>query len=311
MKLSNITMIVSVFLSTFIFTSCSSNFQLINPGEQFKNITQITFHEEDDERPVISKDGTILLFVSKRDGNSNIYLKKNILSKSVIRKTNHEAEDIHPTFSPDNEQIVFSSNRNGSYDIYVMNTSQGLAKTQITDSRDSDLSPDWSPDGKLIAFSRLSSMDAQWYIWTKNLETGELTQIGRGLMPKFSSDSKRILYKKSAGDDYFQLWIMDLNGENDTQITSSSDWGVGTFCWSPDNNSVLFSTTKLSADWSSEFTDNADSDLWLIRTDGTSQSQITTHKGVDYSPFWSSDNYIYFSSDRNNQVNIWRFKYDY
>ena len=294
-----------VCISIILISGCHEAVKQINI-EQFKNLTQVTYSEKKDFEAAISLDGKNMLFVSYRDGDYNIYMKKNINAKSIIKKTFHTSSDINPSFSPDSSKFAFSSNRNGNFDIFVMNTNRGSAKTQITESRNNDYFPNWSPDGTKITFSQYSRIDEQWYIWIKNIKTGELTQVSKGIMSKFLSDGKHILYKKST-DKYFELWVMAIDGENDTQITRGEEWGVGTFCPSPTGKKILFSTIKGKYGKKFEYGVFNDSDLWTIDIDGSNLTQITTFKGDDFNPFWTSTGEIYFSSNRNNYYNIWKF----
>jgi len=300
-----------LILLTSIMSSCNKG-PLISKGEIFKNLTQITFSKSNDYSPVISKDGTKLLFVSDRDGDQNIYLKNNILSKAVVKKTSHKASDINPSFSPDGSKFCFASDRNGNYDIFVMNLERGFAKTQITTSSNHDLLPNWSPDGDLIVFTQYSVLDKEWYIWTKNLSTGQLTQICKGTFPVFSVDSKKIFYKKM-GKNYYELWQIEIIGENDTQLLSNEDWGIASFNLSPDGSKIIYSTVK------SEFgrfvkkgiksvVEPDGFDLWVLDLSNGNQIQVTTHKGSDFDPSWSKTGAIYFASTRMGNTNIWTFK---
>lgn len=297
-----------IILAALLASYCKHAPKKINTNiERFKNLTQVTFHVSPDFEPNISPDGKKMLFVTKRDGDFNIYLKKNIYSKSIIKKTSHSANDINPCFSPDGSKFAFSSNRNGNFDIFVMNVDRGSAKTQITASDNDDCFPNWSPDGGKITFSQYSNLDKQWYVWIKNLKTGELIQVSRGLMPKFLPNGHRILYKK-ANNNYFGLWIMDIDGENDTQILQGEKWGVGSFCIHRTGEKVLFSIIpgtygkRFRYGYSDDYTD-----LWIVNIDGTKFTQITKHKGDDLHPFWASNDDIYFSSKRDGYINIWKF----
>jgi len=49
-------------------------------------------------------------------------------------------------------------------------------------------------------------------------------------------------------------------------------------------------------------------DLWVLDVKNGDQTQVTTHKGSDFSPVWASDNSIYFASNRMGDINIWEFK---
>jgi Tol biopolymer transport system component len=293
-----------IVFNLFLITGCAK-YELISSGEIFKNLTPITFGDGVNISPAVNKEGTKIIYASQRDGNYNIYLKNNPLEKSEVKKTNHAANSIDPCFSPDGTRFCYASNQNGNYDIYIMNTEKGFTSTQITNSENDELSPNWSPNGELIIFAQYSNVDQEWYIWTKNLTNGQLTQICKGTLPVFAPDGKTFYYKKIVNDSYFQLFRIELDGENDTQITDGKDWGVGTYCISPNGKKVLFSTAKYNIE--SEIEDNG-LDLWALDLNSGDLIQITTYKGSDYYPAWSSLDDIYFVSDRMGKTNIWSFK---
>lgn len=298
--------VLSFFCLLLIVGCSSSQESLISTGEVFKNLSQITFGEGTNFSPQISQDGKKLIYVSKRSGSYNIYLKNNPLDKSEVQKTNFTSDSIDPTFSSDGSRFAFSSNRNGNYDIYIMNTEKGFAATQVTSSENDEVSPNWSPNGDLVIFSQYSTRDMAWYIWTKNLNNGQLTQICKGTLPVFAPDGKSFYYKKTDKSSNYQLYKIELDGENDTQLTTSSDWGVGTYCVSPDGNRILFSTVKNSREG---FKLNDDGlDLWALDLANGNLIQVTTHKGSDFSPCWAQTGDIYFASDRLGDINIWSFK---
>jgi len=227
----------------FLVVSCAVG-PLISSGEIFKNLTQITDGDGTNYDPVISPDGIMILFVSERDGNSNIYLKTDINSKSVIKRTEHLASELSPSFSNDGEKFCFASNTNGNYDIFYMNTKTGFAKTQITSSQNDELFPCWSPVEDVILYSQFAM--GEWYIWSKNLLNGQNTQICKGVLAKYSNDGKSFYYRKHDKNKYYQLWKINIDGNSDTQLTSGEDWGVGSYAIAPIGDKVIFSTTNLN-----------------------------------------------------------------
>ena len=73
--------------------------------------------------------------------------------------------------------------------------------------------------------------------------------------------------------------------------------------WSPDDTRLIFGSSKK---------DKKDSDLYVIDVDGNNLVQLTINKSYDGQPYWTTDGYIYFVSDRGNDegnFQIWRFKY--
>jgi len=287
-----------------------------DPNEMFKNLTQVTFSDTADYHPDISRDGKMMLFVSETDShlNTHIYLKKDMRSRQVIQKTSFNSQEMHPVFSPDGKEFAFSSNNNGNFDIYIMSVDKGQSIRQVTDGAGNKYSPNWHPDGKRIAYSQLNN-DGEYYIRIMDLETRSPTVVNRGLIPKFSPDGKRILYKKAGSEivdklRFYQLWVMDIDGGNDTRLTYDDKSGVRTFCWCPDGKFVMYSTTTKDPELLNEndrkktkFREGAD--LWAQDLDGINIIHVTTHKGDDYDPCWVYNGDLYFTSDRTGKTNIW------
>jgi hypothetical protein len=63
--------------------------------------------------------GGVILFVSERDGNPEIYNLDD--AGHISRLTNNPAVDGQPAWLPNMQQVVFTSNRDGQNEIYLMN----------------------------------------------------------------------------------------------------------------------------------------------------------------------------------------------
>lgn len=97
---------------------------------------------------------------------------------------------------------------------------------------------------------------------------------------------------------------MEIDGSNPMQITDAKKGFAFNPCWSPDGSRILFESFKK---------DKKDYDLYVIDIDGNNLKQLTKNKSYDGTPYWTSDNYIYFTSDRGGKsgnYQIWRFKYN-
>jgi Tol biopolymer transport system component len=95
-----------------------------------------------DSSPDWSPDGSKIAFVSKRDGNPEIYVM-NAAGTEQTRLTNNWAiVDASPNWSPDGTQIAFDSDRDGNREIYVMHA-DGTFQTRMTFNPKDDWSPDW------------------------------------------------------------------------------------------------------------------------------------------------------------------------
>ncbi len=91
-----------------------------------------------DTAPAVSPDGRQIAFMSRRDGNWNIYLVRSD-GKGLKQLTDDPANDGLPTWSPDGKVIAFVSSRGGPWAVWVMNA-DGSGKRQL-------FTMEGSPDG--------------------------------------------------------------------------------------------------------------------------------------------------------------------
>ncbi len=85
------------------------------PYDNFQPLTD----SNEDNAPVISPDGQKVAFMSKRDGNWEIYVV-NIDGSSLQRLTETQVQEGIPAWSPDGQAIAFASDRDGVWAIWAM-----------------------------------------------------------------------------------------------------------------------------------------------------------------------------------------------
>ncbi len=95
----------------------------------------------DDDSPAVAPTGTRIAFVSRRDGNREVYVMERDGSH-VANLSNNPGEDYNPVWSPDGKKIAFMSDRDGNQEVYVMN---GDGSNQMNVSRHVaiDRNPAW------------------------------------------------------------------------------------------------------------------------------------------------------------------------
>ncbi|MFT5844489.1 MAG: Tol biopolymer transport system component [Saprospiraceae bacterium] len=305
-------------------SSCKTSYLMIAEGESFDALTKITDDKKVCLLPNGGDNGKNLVFSSlEEDGSYNIYLKDNVLSNALIQKTQGSNFNVFPSYCSANEKIAFQYWTRTNFDIYYINASSGKAITQITSTDENEFNPSWSNDGTMIVFERGSTPKSyinyktggyvsgikvtENQIWIKNIETGELKMVGQGSYPKFSPDDKEIVFvkydlnrKKTA--ETGTIRIMSVNGDNEKQITGINTGYATCPNWGPNGKNIVFQLTKK---------DKTDSDIYTIGVNGDDLKQHTSNKSQDFAPYWTSDNYIFFSSDRSSKSGeyiIWRFK---
>lgn len=118
-----------------------------------KKLIRVTKHYSIDVDPSISRDGSLLTFLSGRSGKPMIYtLDPRGTEKSIKRISYVGRFNATPRFSPDGKEIVFSSWLDQRFDLFRIN-SDGTGLSRLTKNFGSNEDPTYSNDGEFIAFS--------------------------------------------------------------------------------------------------------------------------------------------------------------
>ena len=160
----------------------------------------------------------------------------------------------------------------------------------------------WSPDGKHVALPciELSEAGATEQIFVINVEIGEskgLTSfVGANTWPKWGLDSKKIIYIRVPpkywwspysfdSDDGADVWGVDINGSNETQLTDiSKNWEEG--LWNPNGSKIVYASWKKS----SIGREAQEIGIWVMNEDGSDRKLLTkVDTGFIECMKWSSD----------------------
>jgi TolB protein len=207
-----------------------------------------------------------------------------------------------PHISPDGRQIVFSSRAAGQWDIYVLRVGGSRAINLTADSSADDRQPAFSPDGQQIAF-RSERGGAGIFVMGA---TGESVRrvTAAGYDPAWSPDGRSLAYStEPVGDPYnrattlAEIWVAEVTTGKTRRITTTD--GVQP-AWSLDGRHIAYWTNKAGQ-----------RDIAVVSAEGGTSSDVTNDIATDWSPEWSPDSrWLYFSSDRGGQMNLWRVPMD-
>lgn len=250
-----------------------------------------------DEDPAWSPDGGRLVFVSRRDGNKELYeIKPN--GKDLIRLTQTREDEDNPSWFRDGGALLFE--RNGG--IVRMDLS-GHRESQVVDGRREEASrPVGSPDGEWVAYLCRGPEGGVWElcrIKADGTQEVRLTHSGRqhdnpGWLPggrwiSFESDS--------AGNwDIFRIGMDQMKVERLTD----SPGGDSDPAWSPDGTKMAYVSRRQGS-----------SDIFVSRSDGSEPVRITEHPAEDHLPVWSPDGRdLAFVSGRDGHDELYRFSFE-
>jgi TolB protein len=133
-------------------------FGLRMASENMEDLQTVT-NVDEDTAPALSPDGTKIAFMSRREGNWEVYVV-NVDGSELQRLTNDPAEDGLPTWSPDGNAIAFVSSRGGPWAVWAM-TPDGSGQRQL-------FTMQGSPDGQVGTDTFASRGWAEERIsWTK------------------------------------------------------------------------------------------------------------------------------------------------
>ena len=151
---------------------------------------------------------------------------------------------------------------------------------------------DLSPDGSTIVFDLLGDL------YTLPIEGGQATRITSGaaydMHPRFSPRGDRIAFS-SDRDGSLNLWLVDPDGANPTQVSEETDREVNNTAWSADGDYIF--TRKHFVDTRSL----GAGEVWMYHRSGGGGLQVTERTSWQKDqgePFASPDGaYLYFSQD--------------
>ncbi|MGB2864452.1 MAG: hypothetical protein WBC05_14080 [Sedimentisphaerales bacterium] len=234
------------------------------------NRKQLTTGKPGNFFPAWSADGEQLAFVSIRNQKHEIWI-----IDSSGKNERFFTSGFLPAWSPDGRKLAFTrSDAKQRRQIWIVGV-DGRGERQLT-SEGLNHCPAWSPKGDKIAYW---SGDARGFgqVWVMGSDGTDPRQLTHPEKSAYTPDGssanapawlfgKRIAYWSGIEHRYGQIWTMNADGNNRTQLTTapapaSSDNPT----WSPDGKRILFDTQR-----------RKHPEIWVMNADGSDQRVLVS-----------------------------------
>ncbi|MGI8784388.1 MAG: protein kinase domain-containing protein [Acidobacteriota bacterium] len=228
-----------------------------------------------------------------------------LLDAVVTQLTDQAGPEVFPSLSPDGKSIVYVSLSSGNWDIYLQRVGGQNPVNLTKDSPATDTQPAFSPDGEYIAFRSSRAGGGIFIMGATGESVRRLTDFG--FNPVWSPDGKEILCSIASTNWSPQtrflvgagLWIVNAASGQKRQVQGPEDAVQPS--WSPSGSRIAY--------WG--VVKGGQRDIWTVPAAGGQPIAVTADKALDWNPVWSPDGeYLYFSSDRQGSMNLWRVRID-
>jgi TolB protein len=177
----------------YLTLSYSGNADIYEMEIGSDKMKKLTTHYADDVDPSVTRDGSLMTFLSNRSGRAHIYTMDPSAPEKDVKRISFVGQfNATPRFSPDGKEIAFSSWVDNGFDLYRID-STGNNLSRLTKNFGSNEEPAFSPDGEFIVFTskRMNGKKAVQDVYIMNREgeiVGQLTQnFGRCFSPQWTN----------------------------------------------------------------------------------------------------------------------------
>ena len=250
-----------------------------------------------------------ILEETEKDGKFEYRANLWILDSSIAGAPRRAATsgnyfDITANASVDGKTLYFSSTRNGRLAIWSLNMKTMAGLKLLTNANTADYSPAIDPHGKDLLYTALLPGGSNpAYLWSKPANGGGMpSQLREGFNAVWSPDGKKCLYVKGdAEKNEANIWVMDANGGNPTQLSMGGSKANDIDPqWSPDGKKIVFASNRGTIKGRKNY------DIWMMNADGSDLTQLTTNGSCDDKPVFAPDGKtIFFRSNRGLVWDIW------
>ena len=158
-------------------------------------------------------------------------------------------------------------------DLYLRNEDRTVNTPITNTANSSEREPAISPDGLSIVYT-----DGR-YVYIMDSDGSDVRQIisdGYNSAPSWSPDGNQIVFERFITSEIPDLYIMDRDGDNLRNITSTETVAERDPDWSPGGERIVFSSNP-----------EGETNIFSILIDGSGLTELTSGSSADSEPEWS------------------------
>ncbi len=191
-------------------------------------------------------------------------------------------------------------------DLWLASQDGGRA-SRLTSDKGFETWARFSPDGRYIAFSGQYDAD-NFDVYVMPTDGGAPVRLtyhpSADIVTEWADDGESVLFISRRRERYHrQLYSISLEGGLPRQLPLPS---LGCVSFSPCRQKIAFNRRPARLRWRG-YRGGLAPDVWIYDMEQDTAWTITDWEGMDISPIWYGDN-IYFLSDRDGRVNIYRYE---
>src|SRR5215471_20327628 len=164
----------------------------------------------------------------------------------------------------------------------------GTDKQQVTHMSGPAIFPDFSPDGSKLVFTAQPAGSPTRDIYVVGSDGSGLVRLtsgtGNNVYPAFSPDGSKIVFNSNRTGTS-QVYVMNADGSDQTQLTFDPQPKDQVSDWSPDGSKIAYLADTHGI---SDVVNPSWGDIWVMNADGSDQHPITSGASF-YGTAWSPD----------------------